>query len=147
MKRFVDIVFKLSCFWDELVTSFGPYYWRELNSRSSLFTSAIETSSERSKNISSNNIYKAINRPLEATGLHFVDYSIYLKHLAAIIVQGNCSINSRTLATSWFFFSPRKKVAYFFICVIEQPIHALHLGCVANCRSMYHGRYRSIDLR
>ena len=42
-------------------------------------------------------IHKFINRPLEATGLYFVDYSMYLKRLAAINVRDNCSIDRRTL--------------------------------------------------
>ena len=71
------------------------------------------------KNMSFNNKYSYKSSFGRAIGLHFVDCSIYLKHFAAMIVLDNWSIDSRTLTTLWFFFSPANKIAHFLFTLLN----------------------------
>ena len=71
------------------------------------------------KNMSFNSKYSHKSSFGRAIGLHFVDCSIYLKHFAAMIVQDNLSIDSRTLTTSWFFFSPANNIAHFLFTLLN----------------------------
>lgn len=83
-------------------------------------------------------MHEVTNRPSEATGFHFVDYSIInLKRLAAIIVRDNCSNDRRTMTISCFFLSPANKVRILYLRYRAAfPYSTLRLWQIVDGRTM-----------